>query len=120
MAIIPLLLKSRVFWLAVLLAAAGGAAWHYRSVIAKNAMLVSQVVQLQIANEEIGIALEAERQAAAEAVAQRRAAQRALDELRAARAADTDPEYLEWSQQRIPPTERARICAALPGAKGCD
>jgi outer membrane lipopolysaccharide assembly protein LptE/RlpB len=113
-------LKPKLIVGTVLLTLVAGAAWHYRSVIARNADLVSQVVRLQIANSEIEAALENERRAAQIAIAERRAAQRALDELRAGRVVDTDPEYVEWSQQRIPPSERARICAALPEAEPCE
>lgn len=119
MPILPLILRSKATWLVLLVAVGFAAAYHYRGLIARNADLVAQVVRLQIANEEIGYQLEAERTAAAIAIRERQAAQRALDALRAERAADTDPEYIEWSQQRVPPTERARLCAAT-GADGCE
>lgn len=114
-----LLLKSRLLVFGVVLSLATAGAWHYRSVIARNAAMATRIVQLTAENSEMAAALENERKAAAVAVAQRREAQRRLDELRAGRSVDDTPEFIEWSAQRIPPTEKARICAALPEALGC-
>lgn len=105
---------------AAVLALVAGGAWHYRHVIAKNAELTTRLMEaLQVA-DSLETQLEEERRSARIAIEQRQAAQRALDELRRGRVDDQTPEFLEWSVQRIPPTERARICAALPGAAGCE
>lgn len=113
-------LKSKLIVYGAVFALAAGLAWHYRSVIAKNADLVQQVLAIQSERDEYATQVRREREAARVAVAEREAARRALRSLQAGRAADTDPEFLEWRSQRIPPTERARLCAALPGAAGCD
>lgn len=113
-------MRPKLIIYTVVLALMVGAAWHYRSVIAKNAELVTRVLELQSVNEEVSRALEVERAATRQAVEQRRAAQAALDALRDSRITDTDPEYQSWAGERIPPTERARICTALPGAAGCE
>jgi hypothetical protein len=113
-------LKSKLVVYGAVFAIAGGLAWHYRSVIAKNADLVRTVLELQIERDEYATQVRAEREAARIATEEREALQRALRALRAGQAADTDPEFVEWRSQRIPPTERARICQALPGAAGCD
>jgi hypothetical protein len=112
-------LKARLIAAAVIASLVVGAAWHYRHVLAKNARLTAQIIQLMEINTTLEAQVEAERRAAEIAIQERRAAQRTLDALRAGREADTDPEYLEWKAQRIPPSERARICAALPEARGC-
>jgi Mg/Co/Ni transporter MgtE len=96
-----------------------GGAWHYRHTLEKNTRLVIQVLQLQADKDALVRQVEDEKRAAAIAAAERAAAQRALNRLREERAADLDPEYLEWSRQRIPPSERARVCAAT-GAVGCE
>lgn len=116
---LPRLKIKTVLWAALLTTVAAGA-WHYRSVIAKNTELVARVLVLQSEKDELTTAVRREREAAREAVAQREAAQRALDTLRRSRVEDTEPEFVEWAAQRLPPTERARICAALPEAAGCD
>lgn len=113
-------LKSKFIVYGAVFAIAGGLAWHYRSVIAKNADLAQQIIALQSERDEYVTQVRREREAARVAVAEREAARRALSALQAGRATDTDPEFIEWRSQRIPPTERARICAALPSAAGCD
>lgn len=112
-------LKPKLVVAGVVLALVAGAAWHYRHVIAENADLTNRVLQLMQDNDSLAEQVEAERQAAREARAQRAATQAALDALRAGQAADDTPEYVEWSAQRIPPTELARICTALPELEGC-
>ena len=112
-----LAISPKAVIVSVALALIFGAAWHYRHTLEKNARLVVQVLQLQEDRDTLQLAVERERRAAQIAAAERAAAQLALDTLRRERAADIDPEYIEWSRQRIPPSERARICAA-PGAMG--
>ena len=113
-------LKPKLIIWTVLLSMAAGAAWHYRSVIAKNAELVTRVLELQSEKDELATAMRREREAARVAVEQRAAAQRALDTLRRSRIQDTAPEFVEWAAQRLPPSERARLCEALPEAAGCE
>jgi len=113
-------LKPKLIAGTIVLVLVAGAAWHYRHVIAKNAELTARVLTLMQTADSLEAQVKAEREAARIAQAQRAATQRALDALRAGQAADETPEYVEWSAQRVPPTERARLCLALPEMEGCD
>jgi hypothetical protein len=112
--------KPKLIVAAIVLALVAGGAWHYRHVIAENADLTKRLLQAMQENDSLATQLEEERKAAAIAVRERRMAEDALAALQAGQAADTTPEFVEWSAQRIPPTEKARICAALPEMVGCE
>ena len=113
------LLRPKIVAGALVIALVAGGAWHYRHVIAKNAELTARVLELMGQNDSLEQQVKAERKAAETAVRERVRAQRALNDLRAGQASDTDPEYLEWAAQRVPPTETRRICDALPRMDGC-
>jgi hypothetical protein len=101
----------------VVLALVFGLAYHYRSVIAQRAELITQNVQLSLQVSTLEVALADERAAVEVVTRQRQAAREALEDLRRGRAGD--PEAQEWGAQPIPPGEQARLCAAMPWLEGC-
>lgn len=111
------LFRPKIIIGAALLALVFGAAWHYRSVIADRAELLSKNVALALQVDALEVALHDERAAVERVTRQRQSAQAALDALRAGRAGDE--ESVRWGAQAVPQGERGRLCAAMPWLAGC-
>jgi hypothetical protein len=115
--VLSLLRHWRLILGALAVAAALGAGWHYRAVVAERDALRGQMAQAAADRAALERALSDERAAAEAAARSRDDAARALAAFRAGRR--DDPEARAWGEAAIPPTEAARMCEALPTMKGC-
>lgn len=101
----------------VLLIGGGGVLW-FKSVINERNQLRADVIVYAANETKFKQTIEDERVAAKQAISDRADTQRALDRLREGR--ENDIESQEWAATELPYGEISRLCAALPGMRGCE
>ena len=110
-------LKAKAIITVVILLIGGGGVLWFKSVINERNQLRADVIVYEANEIRLKNSLESERVAASQAVSDRADAQRALDQLREGR--ENDIESQEWAATELPYGEISRLCAALPGMRGC-
>ncbi len=111
-------LKVKAIIAVVILLIGGGGVLWFKSVINERNQLRADVIVYEANETKFKQTIEDERLAASQAVSDRADAQRALDQLREGR--ENDIESQEWAATALPYGEISRLCAALPGMKGCE
>ena len=110
-------LKAKAIIAVVVLLIGGGGVLWFKSVLNERNQLRADVIVYERNEQRLKSSLESERLAATQAVSDRADAQRALDTLRESREGDIESQ--EWAATALPYGEISRLCAALPGMKGC-
>jgi len=111
-------LKAKAILAVVIMCIGGGSVLWFKSVLNERNQLRADVIVFERNEQRLKESLQSERLAATQAVSDRADAQRALDTLREGR--ENDVESQVWAAESIPAGEMLRLCAALPGMKGCD
>lgn len=111
-------LKIKAIIAVVILLIGGGGVLWFKSVLNERTQLRADVIVFERNETRLKESLESERLAATQAVSDRADAQRALDTLRESREGDIESQ--EWAARSLPAGEIFRLCAALPGMKGCE
>lgn len=111
-------LKAKALIALVVLVIGGGGVLWFKAVINERNQLRADVAVFKMNETRLKDSLKSERVAASEAVIDRAKTQRALDQLREGREGDIESQ--EWAATSLPAGEMIRLCAALPGMKGCE
>ena len=111
-------LKAKAIIAVVVLLIGGGGVLWFKSVLNERNQLRADVIVFERNEQRLKDSLESERLAASTAVIDRAKAQQALDQLRESREGDVESQ--EWAATSLPAGEQLRLCAALPGMKGCE
>jgi len=111
-------LKAKAIIAVVVLLIGGGSVLWFKSVLNERNQLRADVIVFERNETRLKESLQSERLAATQAVSDRADAQRALDTLREGREGDVESQ--EWAATSLPAGEVFRICASIPGMKGCD
>jgi len=111
-------LKAKAIIAVVILLIGGGGVLWFKSVLNERNQLRADVIVYKASQQRLRDSLESERLAASTAVIDRAKIQQALDNLREGREGDVESQ--EWAATSLPAGEVFRICASIPGMKGCD
>ena len=112
------MLRVKIILAIVALSMMSGGALYIKRVFAERNQLRADVIVFERNEKILKDSLESERVAASQAVSDRAEIQRALDQLREGREGDIESQ--EWAATPLPAGEMLRLCAALPGMKGCE
>jgi len=111
-------MQTKIIIVIVALLMGSGGVLYVKSVINERNQLRADVIVYQANQQRLRDSLESERLAASTAVIDRAKTQQALEALREGREADVESQV--WAAKSLPAGEMIRLCAALPGMKGCE